>query len=113
VAYTGASTTSAAVAANELVLTFTPALENARTYRMTIGAEVTSVPGQSVAVRGLVGDADGNGVVNATDRSVVVGAWTGAGGFSCPTDMDNNGNTNALDRSIVVGSWTGAQNCAP
>jgi hypothetical protein len=52
--------------------------------------------------------------VNAVDRSNVVGAWTGPGGWSCNTDIDNNGPTNAVDRSNVVGAWTNpAANCAP
>ena len=110
--YTGASSSSAAVAGNELVLTFTPGLENARTYRLTLGAGVTSIAGQSVEVSGLIGDVNSDGRVNATDRSAVVAAWTG-GGFSCSTDLDSSGATNATDRSIVVSAWTGQQNCAP
>jgi hypothetical protein len=89
-------------------------LENVRTYRLTIGSDVTSIPGQTVEVRGLVGDVNDSGTVNATDRSVVVGAWTGPG-FSCQTDLNGSTTTNATDRSVVVGAWTGglSQNCAP
>ena len=112
VPYSGASTSSATVAGNELVLTFTPGLENARIYRINIGPEVTSISGQSVEVSGLVGDVNSDGLVNATDRSVVVSAWTG-GGFSCPTDLTSDGATNATDRSVVVSAWTSGQNCAP
>jgi hypothetical protein len=106
---------SGRIASNTLILTFSPALLNAKTYRIDIGPTVTSVAGQQVFVRGLIGDANGDGFVNATDRSVVVGAWTGPGGFSCPTDVNNDGLTNATDRSVVVGAWTGgaATNCAP
>ena len=60
----------------------------------------------------LLGDANGDGQVNATDRSLVVGAWTGAG-FTCATDLNSDAVTNATDRSMVVGAWTGGQNCAP
>jgi hypothetical protein len=63
-------------------------------------------------VRGLVGDVNSDGQVNASDRSTIVGAWTGAG-FTCATDVDLSGATNAVDRSIVIGAWTGGQNCAP
>jgi hypothetical protein len=112
VPYSGASTVAASVVGNELVLTFTPGLENAHTYRISIGSEVTSIPGQFVEVRGLIGDINSDGRVNATDRSVVVGVWTNPPNFSCPTDVDNSGATNAADRSVVVGAWTGA-NCAP
>lgn len=112
VPYSGTSTSSAVVAGNELVLTFTPSLENARAYRVHIGPEVTSIAGQFVEVRSLVGDVNSDGFVNAADRSVVVGAWTGSG-FTCASDGNSDGNNNATDRSIVVGAWTGTQNCAP
>ena len=53
-----------------------------------------------------------DGLTNSTDRSFVVGAWTGSG-FSCVTDVSNDGFTNSTDRSMVVGAWTGTENCAP
>jgi hypothetical protein len=100
------------VVGNNLVLSFTPGLENARTYKITVNAGVTSIPGQFVEVAGLVGDVNSDGQVNAGDRSTVVGVWTGSG-FSCTTDVNSSGGTNAADRSAVVGAWSGAQNCAP
>jgi hypothetical protein len=112
VPYNGASTLSASLAGNELVLTFTPDLENARTYRIALGPEVTSIPNQTVEVRGLVGDVNSDSIVNAVDRSAVVGVWTGAG-FSCTSDLNSDTDTNAVDRSIVVAGWTSGQNCAP
>jgi hypothetical protein len=113
VPYTGASAISGSAAASEWVLSFSPALENGRTYRINVGPSLTTVAGQSIEVRGLAGDADGDGAVNAIDRSVVVAAWTGPGAFSCATDLDSSGQTNAVDRSIVVAAWTGPENCAP
>jgi hypothetical protein len=110
--YSGGSQIAAAVEGNELVLSFAPPLANARTYRITVGPAITGVPCQSLEVRGLVGDANSDGQVNATDRSFVVGVWTGSG-FSPNTDIDTSGQTNATDRSVVVGAWTGGQNCAP
>jgi hypothetical protein len=95
-----------------LILTFSPALENATTYRITIGPEVTSIPGQFVQVRGLLGDVNSDGRVDAVDRSLVVGAWTGPG-FTCASDVSDDGITNGLDRSLVVGAWTGGMACAP
>jgi hypothetical protein len=62
----------------------TPGLENARTYRVNIGPEVTSIPGQFIEVRGLLGDVNSDGRVNATDRSIVVSAWTGTGTNCAP-----------------------------
>lgn len=114
VPYGGASTGLGRVLGNELVITFTPGLENARSYLLNLDATITSIGGQNVEVRGLIGDVNSDGSVNATDRSLVVGTWTG-GGFSCPTDISNDGQTNATDRSTVVGAWTGgaSTNCAP
>ena len=53
-------------------------LPNAVTYRFTITGQVTSVLDQSVEVRALLGDVTDSGAVNASDRSVIVGVWTGA-----------------------------------
>jgi hypothetical protein len=100
------------IAGNELVLSFAPGLENARTYRVTVGADVTSISGQFVEITGLLGDLNGDGLVNGTDRSILVGAWTG-GGFSCETDVNSDGSSNATDRSVIVGAWTGTEDCAP
>lgn len=80
---------------------------------MTLTPAVTSVPGQTIHLRHLLGDADSSGRVNATDRSRVVSAWTGAGGFRCETDFNLDGTTNATDRSLVISVWTGPSNTAP
>jgi hypothetical protein len=111
-AYSGASVMNASLQGSELVLTFSPPLENARTYKVEIGADVTSVANQALEVRALLGDVFADAVVNATDRSVTVGVWTGSG-LTCATDLNSDASTNAIDRSIVVGSWTGGANCAP
>lgn len=110
--YAGASSITVTVLGYNLRLIFTPALENTHTYRLTVDAEVTTQADPFLEVRGLVGDANSDGRVNATDRSAVVGVWTGSG-YSPSTDIDNSGRTNATDRSVVVGAWTGVQNCAP
>jgi hypothetical protein len=112
VQYSGAAVISAWVVGSELVLGFAPGLENARTYRITLDPSVTGVEGESFEFRVLFGDANGDGWVNATDRSFVVGQWQ-AGGFSCGTDVNNDGFTTATDRSVVIGAWTGIENCAP
>jgi hypothetical protein len=112
-AYSGSSTISASISGNALVLMFTPALENARTYKFQLsGPPLTSVTGQAFEVRCLRADVTSSGRVDSGDRSAVVGAWTG-GGFSCATDIDLSGQTNSGDRSAVVGVWTGPANCAP
>jgi hypothetical protein len=108
--YSGGAAVSAALEANDLVLTFDPALENARVYKLTLGPDVSAAAPQSVEIRAFFGDVNSDGVVNAVDRSVVVGAWTGPG-FTPNTDVNHDGSTNALDRSFVVGAWTGSNYC--
>jgi hypothetical protein len=104
--YTGGPVPQCTPIGSELVCTFTPALENLRTYRFNL-------TGGSATLRGLVGDVNSDGSVDAVDRALVVGAWTSPAGFSCETDVDSSGNTNAVDRAFVVGAWTAPQNCAP
>jgi hypothetical protein len=111
--YDGGSAMSAVASGNELILTFAPGLENARTYRFSLAGPVTSVAGQTLEVRGLFADVTSSGFVDAGDRSAIVGAWTGTG-FSVPTDLNLDGVTNAGDRSAVVGAWTSpGADCAP
>jgi hypothetical protein len=110
--YSGTATLSATVAGNELVLSFSPGLENARTYSITPGPEVTSIAGQFVQVRGLLGDATADGLVNGGDRTAIIAVWTGSG-FSCVTDVTNDGQTNGGDRTAIIAAWTSSQNCAP
>ena len=107
--YSGAAVATCSPSGNDLCCAFSPALENARAYRITLPSGAGTA---QVELRGLLGDVNSDGLVNATDRSTVVGAWTGAG-FTCPTDVSDDGFTNATDRSVVVGAWTSAQNCAP
>jgi len=76
---------SAAIVGNHcLDLTFTPGLANGQTYQVLIGSDVTSIGGQSIEIRGLLGDVNSDGRVNGADRSsVVVDAWTGGASTSC------------------------------
>ena len=113
VPYSGAAVMSSAVEGNDLVLRFAPELEGARTYKLELNESVTSVAGQSLEVRVLLGDANSDGRTNASDRSQIVSVWTGAG-FSPATDVNLDGRTNGGDRSVIVAVWTSAGgNCAP
>jgi hypothetical protein len=78
---------------------------------LTLSSPISSLP-QSLEVRSLLADVNGDGAVNATDRSGVISAWTGDG-FSVETDLNLDGATNATDRSFVLSAWTGGANCAP
>jgi hypothetical protein len=53
---------------------------------------------------GLVGDLDGNGVVDAADLSILLGAW-GTKGASV-ADLDGNGIVDAADLSVLLGAWS-------
>jgi hypothetical protein len=65
-----------------------------------------------IAIRMLVGDANADGITNGTDRTAIIGVWTGSG-FSCVTDLNQDNVTNATDRTTVIGSWTSGNNTAP
>ncbi|MFH0980688.1 MAG: hypothetical protein V2A79_04010, partial [Planctomycetota bacterium] len=56
----------------------------------------------------LVGDADNNGVVGASDRTTLFAFWGST--TNCRTDVDENGITGASDRSVLFANWG---NCAP
>ena len=45
------------------------------------------------------GDVNSDGRVDATDRSIVVGDWTGSG-YTMLTDLELGGTTDATDRSL-------------
>jgi len=71
-----------------------------------------SAGNEQIKIRMLIGDANADGVTNGTDRTTVIGVWTGAG-FSCATDLNQDNVTNATDRTTVIGSWTSGNNTAP
>ncbi len=51
----------------------------------------------------VVGDINGDGVVNAVDLGLLLGNWGAAGGAA---DLDNSGTVNAADLAILVNAWT-------
>lgn len=48
------------------------------------------------------GDLDGDGLVNATDLSILLGAW-GSSGLG---DLDRDGAVNASGLALLLGAWT-------
>ncbi|MFM7133355.1 MAG: hypothetical protein ACKO0W_03460, partial [Planctomycetota bacterium] len=50
---------------------------------------------------GVPGDLNGDGVVNAADLSILLGAW----GTSGPGDLDGDGVVSASDLAILLASW--------
>jgi hypothetical protein len=52
----------------------------------------------------VLGDVNGDGIVNVVDILAVVNAWGLC--FSCPEDLNGDGVVNVVDLLDVVGSWT-------
>lgn len=53
----------------------------------------------------LLGDLDADGVVSASDLSILLGAWGRCGG--CAADLDGNGTVDSADLAILLGAWNG------
>ncbi|MFO0782322.1 MAG: FG-GAP-like repeat-containing protein [Phycisphaerales bacterium] len=51
----------------------------------------------------LVGDLDGDGVVNGTDLGLLLGAWENAGGAA---DLNRDGVVNGTDLGLLLGNWS-------
>jgi hypothetical protein len=58
-------------------------------------------------------DIDGNGVVNAADLAVLLGAWTTVPcvGGGCAADLNDDSFVNAEDLAILLGEWGGSGDC--
>ncbi|MDZ4753419.1 MAG: dockerin type I domain-containing protein [Phycisphaerae bacterium] len=52
----------------------------------------------------IVGDLDGDGLVNATDLAILLGAWGSTKGS--PADLDGNGAVDAADLAVLLGAWS-------
>ena len=54
------------------------------------------------ACEGIIGDFNGDGLVNGADLGVLLGGWaTGAG------DLNADGTTDGADLGVLLGNWTG------
>ncbi len=54
-------------------------------------------------------DLDWNGITDATDLSILLGAWgTCPGTTSCVADLDCDNNVGATDLAILLGAWNSA-----
>ncbi len=49
-------------------------------------------------------DLNGDGVVNASDLSILLSAW---GGTSGPADINDSGTIDAVDLALLMGAWNG------
>lgn len=53
----------------------------------------------------ILGDLNGDGLVNGIDLAVVLGTWGPCGSGSCIADINRDGVVNGADLSIVLGNW--------
>ena len=51
------------------------------------------------------GDLNGDGVVNGSDLSQILGFWGPCASDDCPADLNGDGDVNGADLSILLGSW--------
>ncbi len=51
----------------------------------------------------IVGDLNADGIVNASDLSILLNAWGGVG----PADLNGDGHVDATDLAIMMNGWTG------
>lgn len=51
----------------------------------------------------VLGDLDGNGVVDGADLGLLLGAWDSSG----PGDLDGSGSVDGADLGLLLGAWTG------
>jgi hypothetical protein len=57
---------------------------------------------------GPPGDISGDGVINATDLALLLGAWGTCGQCdACPADINDDCEVNAADLATLLGAWTG------
>ena len=63
----------------------------------------TSTSAQTNCVN-LVGDVDGNGVINGADLAFVLGSWGECA--SCSADLNGDGVVNGADIALVLGNWS-------
>ncbi|MBX3356758.1 MAG: hypothetical protein KF724_13775 [Phycisphaeraceae bacterium] len=68
------------------------------------GARGEQGAGRVVIINPLLGDLDGNGVVDAADLAQLLGQW-GATGQGNIADLDGNGVVNGADLALLLGAW--------
>lgn len=53
---------------------------------------------------GIVGDLNGDGIVNGADIGLLLGQWGASGGIA---DLNHDGIVNGADLGLLLGAWTG------
>ena len=52
-----------------------------------------------------IGDINGDGIVNGSDLSQVLGFWGPCSNETCPADLNGDGSVTGADLSIILGYW--------
>lgn len=52
----------------------------------------------------VLGDLNGDGIVNGADLALVLGSWGACAG--CPADLNGDGVVDGADLAVVLGNWT-------
>lgn len=65
---------------------------------------VAGVTVPSVGGTPLLGDLDADGLVSASDLSILLGAWGPCG--ACAADLNASGSVDSADLAILLGAWT-------
>ncbi len=69
------------------------------------GAGSLSIVSLDLCSAAVLGDVDGDGVVNASDLGLLLGSW-GRCSANCTADFDANGQVNAADLAVLLGNWS-------
>ncbi|MFM1936805.1 MAG: Dockerin type domain [Planctomycetota bacterium] len=74
------------------------------------GSGASDVVGQRLNADGtlgpiaVVGDLNGDGLVNGQDLGILLGAWGPSAGS--PADLDGDGVVNGQDLGVLLGNWS-------
>jgi len=98
----GVSRTAVAVSGNQAIL----AWSDTRNDGNDIYAQNVNADG-SLGVSAVLGDLNGDGVVNGADLATLLTQWGCAFPANCPADFDNSGVVDGFDLATLLTNWTG------
>jgi hypothetical protein len=54
----------------------------------------------------VIGDLNGDGIVDGSDLAALLGAWGTCPGSPCPADLNGDGTVDGSDLAALLGHWT-------
>jgi hypothetical protein len=54
----------------------------------------------------VIGDLNGDGIVDGSDLAALLGAWGACPGLPCPADLNGDGTVDGSDLAALLGQWT-------